>query len=121
MKHLLVTVMAVLFLLSACTAGTGGQGGAADTVENTASYAAVLKIGDSIYQSVGNENNGTYPIGEKVGEVQERLPAEVMPEAHLTSNYLEEGTAVFVVEEESDVFLAKKQDGEGYEIFEKTD
>ncbi|MEB1807389.1 MAG: hypothetical protein LPK26_08815 [Bacillaceae bacterium] len=84
------------------------------------SYAAILNISGEEYYSVGNKNQGEYTISVEFGRVEKRVSPEVFPKENLVSNYLDEGTLIFSVEEDSKIFLAKTKEEGVYEIFHKS-
>nr|WP_251047620.1 hypothetical protein [Planococcus sp. ISL-110] len=81
------------------------------------SYVALLNIEGDNYYSYDLAEKGEYTIVEELGEVQKKIKGGVMPKENLTSNYLLEGTKIFTVKEDPEVFLAKVQDK--YEVYKK--
>lgn len=118
MKQRKVMVFLMFIVLTGCTIEPQKNDGT-QTGGEEASYAAILRLNEAEYYSVGNENHGEYTIQKELGKVKERLPAEVLPREQLVSNYLDEGTRIFSVKEDRNVLLAKKDDDEYWEIFVK--
>ncbi len=90
---------------------------ASDVSTKENSYMALLNIEGDSYYSYDLAEEGEYTIMEEYGKVQKKIEGDVMPTENLTSNYLLEGTKIFTVKENSEVFLAKVQDK--YEIYKK--
>lgn len=120
MKFLLVLAISVFMILTGCSSGpqenTDKQ---IDSREEVGSYAALLRIKGTEYQSVGKESQGEYTLGEEIGKVEKRVPPEVLPRENFVSNYLDEGTLIFSVIEDSDVILVETEEEGVYEIFER--
>lgn len=121
MKYYLVMVFSIFIILTGCS--TESQEDITEQInagEEEASYAAILRVNEAEYYSIGNENQGKYTLEEEIGEIKKRVPAEVLPRENLVSNYLDEGTLIFSVKENSNILLAEKKDKGGWEIFEKS-
>lgn len=127
MKCFLSVITAFSLVLAACSDEGNG------TLDNTANnpieaesgaavYAELLMVNGSEYLIVGHTAaEGEYAVGEKLGEVQTMLPAEEMPETDLSSNFLDEGIAIFSVEGNKSIVLAENPNGEGYYVLEQMD
>ncbi|MCA0970557.1 hypothetical protein LCM20_08165 [Halobacillus litoralis] len=103
-----------LFLLIGCQAEETES-----FVESNGSYQAELTIRGVTYMSLGQWNEGQYTIEEEIGEVKTKVDLDYRGDAPegISSNYLNEGTPIYSVQQYSDVFLAEREDGT-YEIFD---
>lgn len=118
MKYYLLCLAAFFVVLTGCSMNYGENNDRNNSGE--ACYAAILNINGEEYHSVGDKNNGDYTIREEIGKVAKRVPPEVLPKENLASNYLDEGTLIFSVEEDSGIFLAETDEEGVYEIFYKS-
>ncbi len=119
MKCYLVMILSILIILTGCsTESHKVRTGQANAGEET-SYAAIIRVNESEYISVGTENQGKYTVQEEIGKIKKRVPAEVLPQEHLVSNYLDEGTRIFSVSENRNILLAEKKGEKEREIFER--
>lgn len=107
MKHYFIYLFLLLMITSGCSSS------AQDANEKTTeegSYEALLNIEGEIYYSYGYDEKEKYTVLEEVGEVKKTLVGEeIMPEEHLTSNYLEKGTQIFSTKEDPEIFLVEDQ------------
>lgn len=119
MKFYMFSLVAFVVVLTGCSSQVAENNNQRNS-DAEGSYARILSINGEEYQSLGDENQGEYTISEQIGQVKKRVPPEVLPKKNLVSNYLNEGTLIFSVEEDSAVFLAEKKDERVYEIFHKS-
>lgn len=117
MKRLFVILSFILVIISGCSMEVQEFKG--QTTESP-SYEAILIVNGDQYSSVGTRNQGDYTLGEEVGKVVTRVPPEVLPKENFASNYLDEGTVIYSVKEDDDVFLVKTNEEDVYEVFEKS-
>jgi hypothetical protein len=75
------------------------------------SYAGILVINEKKYYWQGSIENGTFTIGEKIGEVQKAVEKDVMPKDNFSSNFLEVGTEIFSSNEDNKVIIVKRKNG----------
>lgn len=120
MKYYLSLVLLVSIALTGCTSGTQVTNKQSSSGEEVGSYAALLRIKGAEYRSIGVKNKGEYTLSDEIGKVKKRVPPEVLPKDNLVSNYLDEGTLIYSVEEDSDVILVQTDVDGVYEIFKKT-
>ncbi len=119
MKCYLVMILSIFIILTGCsTESQKVRTGQANTGEE-ASYSAIIRVNESEYISVGNENQGKCTVQEEIGKIKKRVLAEVLPQEHLVSNYLDEGTRIFSVSENRNILLAEKKGEKEREIFER--
>ncbi|SET74641.1 hypothetical protein SAMN05421676_107164 [Salinibacillus kushneri] len=117
MKYLLVLVSLIFIIFTGCSNDLqeNNDNNSSNSGGDSGSYAALLKVNGVQYTSLGNVNKDKYTINEKIGKVDKKVPVDVLPFKDFMSNYLEEGTPIFSIEENTDVVLAKRED-ETYEI-----
>ncbi|MCZ8537341.1 hypothetical protein M9R32_09130 [Paenisporosarcina quisquiliarum] len=117
MKKIFVMWLFILLIISGCSMEVQEFKG---PTSESASYAAILIVNGDQYLSVGTKNQGEYTLGEEVGKVATRLPPEVLPKDDFASNYLDEGTIIYSVKEDNEVFLVETNEEDVYEVFEKS-
>lgn len=108
-----MTLIAVLLLLGACSEQTFSNG------EETGSYAGVLVVEGEEYLWEGELEGSEYSESTRLGAITQSTAPEVMPSADLSSNFLAEGAEIYRSNEDSDVLLAKRQDG-SWDVFRKS-
>lgn len=85
------------------------------------SYGGYLIVNDKEYVWQGDIENEEFTVAEKIGEVDKKVPIEVMPKDNLSSNILEVGEEIFTSNEDSKVIIVKRKfDGE-YDKFTEGD
>ncbi|ANU13028.1 hypothetical protein B481_3398 [Planococcus halocryophilus Or1] len=114
MKYYVIYLLLCLTIVSGCSSNAQD---ASDVSTEEVSYVAFLNIDGNNYFSYDLAEKGEYTIAEEFGEVQKKIEGDVIPNENLTSNYLLEGTKIFSVKENPEIFLAKVQDE--YEIYKK--
>ncbi|MEC5425859.1 hypothetical protein QGM71_20605 [Virgibacillus sp. C22-A2] len=119
MKFYLLCLVAFFVVLTGCSSNSEENNNRNNSKEE-GSYAAILNINGEEYYSVGDKNQGEYTVSEEFGRVETRVPPEVLPKENLVSNYLDEGTLIFSVEEDSKIFLSETKEDGVYEIFYKS-
>lgn len=97
-------ILGYSFFLIGCNANT----------ESTACYAAIINYNDQQYLGGQSVDIKQYTNIQPVGEIAQRVDAEVYPSAHLMSNAVDKGTKVF---ETSDHNLLIKQLNGEYQLF----
>lgn len=117
MKRLSVMLSFILMISTGCSIEVEEHTG---TTSESASYAAILIINGAEYLSVGTKNQGEYTLGEEIGVVETRVPTEVLPKENFASNYLDEGTVIYSVKEDDDVFLVETNEEGVYEVVERS-
>ena len=78
------------------------------------SYAAIINYNHQQYVGGPSVDIKQYPDIQPVGEIVQRVDAEMYPSAHLMSNAVDKGTVVF--ETPNHTLLIKQWNGE-YQIF----
>ncbi|WP_422122051.1 hypothetical protein DHX103_09470 [Planococcus sp. X10-3] len=77
------------------------------------SYGGYLIVNGREYVWQGDIENEEFTVAEKIGEVDKKVPIEVMPKENLSSNILEVGEEIFTSNEDSNVIIVKRKfDGE---------
>ncbi|EIM05810.1 hypothetical protein A1A1_14269 [Planococcus antarcticus DSM 14505] len=104
MKHYFIYILLCLMIVSGCSS-EAQEGNNVATEE--ASYVGFVNIEGENYSAHEFAENGEYTIVEELGEIKKKVPAEEIPKENLTSNYFEEGTKVFSVKEDPEIFLVK--------------
>ncbi|WP_054957642.1 hypothetical protein [Paenibacillus dakarensis] len=79
---------------------------------SSACYAGILIVNDQEYLLSGDDDN-KFTAGEKIGEVQTKVNADVFPKGNFSSNILEVGEEIFSSNEDNEVLIVKRED-EGY-------
>lgn len=81
-------------------------------------YQALLFVNGKEMQSTGStaQELGITPL-ELIGTIKDKIPIQLRPQQHLTSNYLETGTEIYSVEGNEEIVLAKHTNGD-FEVFE---
>ncbi|WIM38626.1 hypothetical protein PO903_18530 [Paenibacillus sp. PK4536] len=82
--------------------------------ESTACYAAIINYNNQQYLGGQSVDIKQYTNIQPVGEIVQRVDAEVYPSVHLMSNAVDKGTKVF---ETSDHNLLIKQLNGEYQLF----
>ncbi|WP_137221471.1 hypothetical protein [Paenibacillus sp. CFBP13512] len=83
-------------------------------LDQTNSYAAIINYNNQQYLGGQSVDIKQYTNIQSVGEIVQRVDAEVYPSAHLMSNAVDKGTKVF---ETSDHNLLIKQLNGEYQLF----
>ena len=117
MKKIFVMFSFILMIISGCSMEVQESKG---PTSESASYAAILIVNGDQYLSVGTKNQGEYTLGEEVGKVETRVPPGALPKDYFASNYLDEGTVIYSVLENGDVFLVETKEEGVYEVVEKS-
>lgn len=86
--------------------------------EHTNSYAAIINYNDQQYIGAQSVDIQQYPDIQPVGEIVERVDAEMYPPEHLMSNAVDKGTPVFQTADHH--LLIQQLNGE-YQLFRQTD
>ena len=107
-------LLSFVFLLAACGEQTFTN------KEQTGSYAGILIVSGEEYLWEGELKGSEFSEAARLGAVTRSTPPEVMPAADFSSNFLSEGTEIFRTNENSDVLLAKRQDG-SWDVFRKNE
>lgn len=84
----MMLLLFTIFLLTACTEQ--------ESIE-------VIVIVDDMQYGEMQEGLGTYEIGETIGVVTNKVPADMMPQHNEESNFFDEGVAIFSVKNEENV------------------
>lgn len=106
-------LIAAILLLGACSEQTFSNS------EETGSYAGILIVEGEEYLWEGELEGNEYSESTRLGAVTQSTAPEVMPSADLSSNFLAEGAEIYRSNEDSDVLLAKRQDG-SWDVFRKS-
>ncbi|WP_341961059.1 hypothetical protein NM897_14580 [Planococcus maritimus] len=70
MKCYLVMILSIFIILTGCsTESQKVRTGQANAGEE-ASYATIIRVNESEYISVGNENQGKYTVQEEIGKIK---------------------------------------------------
>lgn len=83
------------------------------------SYQGILSMNGEKYILRGEIKDNEFTLGIKIGEVQKKVKPEVNPMGHLSSNYLEEGEAIYTSNEDSHVLIVKRESGKLEVMFEE--
>jgi len=75
------------------------------------SYAGILIVDGKVYIWHGVIENNEYTIGEKLGEVQRKVDAKVLPKSNFSSNLLETGEEIYTSKEDSNVIIVIRKNG----------
>ncbi|MEK3981372.1 hypothetical protein MKY37_20375 [Psychrobacillus sp. FSL K6-2836] len=117
MKYWIVILSSIFVIIAGCSNDYKENNNVVD-VDRSVTYEAIVIINGAEYHFVGPENKDEYTLGEAIGKVKKRVPLEVGPSENFVSNYLNEGTLIFSVIEDSEIYLAETEDSV-YEIFRK--
>ncbi|RTR32355.1 hypothetical protein EKG37_09325 [Robertmurraya yapensis] len=111
-------VLLLLLLTSLTTACSQNEATNQYDILSETQYQALLFVNGKEMQSTGStaQELGITPL-ELIGTIKDKIPIQLRPQQHLTSNYLETGTEIYTVEGNQEIVLAKNLTGE-YEVFE---
>lgn len=87
-----------------------------EVIQVHADSPAMLIANGNRFTEVRESAGSEFTIGEKVGEVQEKVASDVVPSSDYSSNALEVGTEIYSILEDPDIFLAKVS-GSNYMIY----
>jgi len=106
----------VIIVLSGCS--TNQENDNSLDIEQEQSYVPMVNLNGTIYASYDLTKHEKYSTGEVFGEIKRRVPSSDIENENLTSNYYDEGTVIYNVEEDNEVFLIEEESGV-YSILEK--
>lgn len=78
-----LTLILVIIAFTGCDRGTDS------------SYAGILIVDEKEYICHGKVENNEYTIGERLGEIQRKVDADMLPISDFSSNFLETGEEVY--------------------------
>lgn len=107
--------MAVI-VLSGCS--TNQETDISLDMEQEQSYVPMVNLNGTIYTSYDLKKHEKYSTGEVFGEIKRRVPSADIENENLTSNYYDEGTVIYNVKEDNDIFLIEESP-DIYSILEK--
>lgn len=82
-----------------------------EIIQVHADSPAILIANGTRFTEVRESSGSEFTIGEKVGEVQERVGSDIVPSNNFSSNALEAGTEIYSIMEDPDIYLAKISSG----------
>ncbi|MGE7689717.1 hypothetical protein ACQKMI_10920 [Lysinibacillus sp. NPDC097214] len=114
--NILGCLVAVIIVLSGCS--TIQENDISLELEQEQSYAPMVNLNGTIYASYDLTKYEKYSTGEVFGEIKRRVPSSDIENENLTSNYYDEGTVIYNVKEDNEIFLIEESPGI-YSILEK--
>ena len=110
-KIKMALVFSILFLITGCSTATKVE------TNSNGSYVAVLFVNGEVLRTSGETANELELVaGEFIGTIKKKIDVEKLPTVELTSNYLNYGTEIYLVEGNPEIVLAKRENGD-YEVF----
>lgn len=120
MKRWLVALGCIVVLSAGCAENDSNENNSIQQAEKTeGSYEGILIVNSIRYTLLDTVQEGTYSIKQEIGEVEQKLPAEVMPEKNFHSNILATGTKIYTIEEDSTLLLTLSEGEEDYQVYKK--
>ncbi|SOC43716.1 hypothetical protein [Ureibacillus acetophenoni] len=95
-----ISLLLVSITLVGCSSSSNG------------SYQGILSVNGEKYFLRGEMKDAEFTLGEKLGKVQKKVNPKINPNEHLSSNYLEIGEEIYTSNEDSEVLIVKRENGE---------
>ncbi|KAB2332328.1 hypothetical protein F7731_17355 [Cytobacillus depressus] len=99
--------MAVIIVLSGCSTNEENT----ISLDKEQSYIPMVNLNGIIYSSYSLTKQEKYTVGEVFGEIKRRVPSSEIQKENLTSNSYDEGTVIYNVKEDNEIFLIEESLG----------
>lgn len=123
MKRWIVVLGCIVVLSAGCAENDLSLNGTEESKqlveEMEGSYASILILDGKRYSERDIVEEGTYTIKEEIGEVQEKVAMEVMPNHDFQSNVLSNGTKIYSIEEDPNLFLTQHSGQVDYGVYKQ--
>lgn len=106
-KIILGCIVAVIIVLSGCSTNQEND----ISIDKEQSYVPMVNVNGIIYSSYSLTKQEKYTAGEVLGKIKKRVPSSDIQKENLASNYYDEGTVIYNVNEDKEMFLIEESPG----------